>query len=132
MLTSIRAVNKTDSATMGANFGTMAAMFKATETQLSAVPGLGPTKVKRLYAAFSTPFLRTHRSQTPSGGERVAASGHDASGAEAQTDSDFEGGERNGGGAGLTDEEHREWLATQEDLVDANMDDDADYDDDFA
>lgn len=133
VLTSIRAVNKTDSATMGANFGTMGAMFKSTEAQLSAVPGLGPTKVKRLHAAFSTPFLRAHHSQTPAGAEQVGASGAEASasGDEGRSDSDYDGGEARGSGVGLTDEQ-REWLATQEALVDTNLEDDADDDDDFA
>ena len=71
MLTTVRAVNKTDSATMGADFSTLAAMFRAPEEALSTVPGLGPTKVKRLHNAFSTPFFRTgtveaHRSASRS------------------------------------------------------------------
>jgi hypothetical protein len=43
---------------MGADFGSIASIFRSTEQQLSAVPGLGPTKVKRLHATFSTCFFR--------------------------------------------------------------------------
>ena len=64
MMTSVRAVNKTDVATMGAQFGTLAKLLAATSAELGRVPGLGPTKVKRLHEAFTAPFFRRQQ-QTP-------------------------------------------------------------------
>jgi NAD-dependent DNA ligase len=56
VLTYVKAVNKTDCTVMGSEFKSLAAMFQATEAQLGALPGLGPTKVKRLHSAFQKPF----------------------------------------------------------------------------
>jgi hypothetical protein len=61
VLTHVRAVNKTDSALMGAERLTLADIFRSTEADLSATPGLGPAKVKRLFAAFDSPFYIDHR-----------------------------------------------------------------------
>ena len=57
-LTSVRGVNKTDAATLGANFGSVAAMMRAPQTTLAATPGIGPTKVKRFHDALHLPLRR--------------------------------------------------------------------------
>jgi DNA excision repair protein ERCC-1 len=57
-LTSVRGVNKTDATSLGANFGSFAGVLRASEVQLAATPGLGPTKVKRLREAANAPFRR--------------------------------------------------------------------------
>ena len=48
-LTSVRGVNKTDVKTLGERFGSVAALLGASKQELQACPGIGPTKVKRLY-----------------------------------------------------------------------------------
>ncbi|KAL6775946.1 RAD10 [Auxenochlorella protothecoides x Auxenochlorella symbiontica] len=58
-LTSLRGVNKTDVKTLGDRFGSMAALFSASKEELALCPGLGPTKVKRLFEAFHEPFRNT-------------------------------------------------------------------------
>lgn len=95
VLTRVRAVNKTDSAVMGSKLRTLADVFQASEADLGAVPGLGPAKVKRLFAAFDTPFY-VGRTQAAAGGGAAV----DGSGA-ATT-------------AGCNEAEAREWAATQE------------------
>lgn len=90
-MTRVRAVNKTDSAVMGSKFRTLAEVFQASEADLAAAPGLGPAKVKRLFAAFDTPFY-------------VGATRPDGAAA----------GPAVGAGAAACDEqEAREWAATQ-------------------
>lgn len=46
-LTAVRSVNKTDAITLGTNFGSLAAIMRASKEDLSACPGIGPTKVRR-------------------------------------------------------------------------------------
>lgn len=58
-LTALKGVNKTDVVTMGRRFGSLAALAKASMEDLSACPGLGPTKVARLHDAFHQPFRRS-------------------------------------------------------------------------
>lgn len=58
VLTSIRGVNKTDATSLGANFGSLAGVLRASESELAATPGLGPTKVRRIKDAFHAPFRR--------------------------------------------------------------------------
>jgi len=58
-LTTVRGVNKTDVKVMGDTFGSVAAMFQAEADELQACPGVGPTKARRLYEAFSEPFKKT-------------------------------------------------------------------------
>lgn len=57
-LTTVRGVNKTDVLTLGATFKTASGIMKASMNQLAACPGIGPTKVKRLYETFHEPFRR--------------------------------------------------------------------------
>jgi NAD-dependent DNA ligase len=146
VLTMVRAVNKTDSATMGADFGSLAGMFRASEQALSTVPGLGPTKVKRLHAAFFTSFFRTagssqlvaqRRSAPPhdahaddrahggalANGNAVPAQ-HAAEGVAAS-----DAGAERVGVAGQSLHDDREWLATQEARL--GGEDLLDEDDDF-
>jgi len=44
-VTSVRGVNKTDVLTLGARFKSAAGVMRASQEDLSACPGLGPTKV---------------------------------------------------------------------------------------
>ena len=55
-LTTLRGVNKTDVATLGARLGSLAAVLTASKEELGACPGLGPTKVRRLHDAFHGPY----------------------------------------------------------------------------
>ena len=48
-LTVVRGVNRTDVKTLGDRFGSMASIFQASETELKACPGIGPTKARRLF-----------------------------------------------------------------------------------
>ena len=48
-LTSVRGVNKTDVKTLGERFGSVAALLSASKEELQGCPGIGPTKVKRLF-----------------------------------------------------------------------------------
>lgn len=57
-ITTIRGVNKTDVLMLGATFKTASGIMKASMHQLAACPGIGPTKVKRLYETFHQPFRR--------------------------------------------------------------------------
>lgn len=57
-LTSVRGVNKVDAATLGANFGSLAALMRASAAEMAASPGIGPAKVKRLRDALHVPFRR--------------------------------------------------------------------------
>ena len=63
-LSNVRGVNKNDSQALYATRGTVADIFRSTTEQLSAIPGIGPTKVKRLIEAFSEPFRREVSSKT--------------------------------------------------------------------
>ena len=143
---------------MGADFGSLAAMFRASEQTLSTVPGLGPTKVKRLHNAFSTPFFRkaaTAHAVAAAGGAvpaNLAAAGHAAervAGVRANAGAPIVGSEGARAGAlleaeddigeGSGDEEaalqatqeDREWLATQAAFVGAEDMAEEDDDDDF-
>ena len=62
-LTTVRGVNKTDVLTLGATFKTVTSIMKASVEELSACPGLGPTKVKRLHDTFHEPFRKVVRQQ---------------------------------------------------------------------
>jgi NAD-dependent DNA ligase len=109
VLTTVRAVNKTDSTSLGTAFGTVADLLRASEEALSAVPGLGPTKVARLQVAFNKPFLHDAAAQRAP----AAVPGPVSSGAS------------DGTGAGDKDErDAREWIATQQAAVNDGADDD--------
>ncbi|KAK9917753.1 hypothetical protein WJX75_007855 [Coccomyxa subellipsoidea] len=60
-LTTVRGVNKTDVLTLGGAFKTAAGVMRANMQQLSALPGIGPTKVRRLHETFHEPFRKTLR-----------------------------------------------------------------------
>ncbi|BDA42501.1 DNA excision repair protein ERCC-1 [Coccomyxa sp. Obi] len=60
-LTTVRGVNKTDVLTLGGAFKTAAGVMQANMQQLSALPGIGPTKVRRLHETFHEPFRKTLR-----------------------------------------------------------------------
>lgn len=73
MLTSVRAVNKTDVATLGAQCHTLADLLQAPEATLGSVPGLGPTKVKRLLSTFTEPFFKADAAPAAAPGAAVPA-----------------------------------------------------------
>ncbi|KAJ8076520.1 ssDNA endonuclease and repair protein rad10 [Marasmius tenuissimus] len=55
-LTSISKVNKTDVETLRTQYGSIAAIAKATPEQLGNLPGFGQVKVKNMKNAFEKPF----------------------------------------------------------------------------
>ena len=55
-LCAIRSVNKTDSAQLMSQFGTLRGLMRAPMDELSLCPGIGEKKVRRLYEAFHKPF----------------------------------------------------------------------------
>lgn len=56
-LCEIKSINKTDASTLRQTFGSIKNLSEAGKSELSIVPGLGPSKVTRLYDIFRTPFL---------------------------------------------------------------------------
>ncbi|ETO18699.1 5'-flap endonuclease [Reticulomyxa filosa] len=56
ILTEIRAVNKTNVATLVEHFGSLAALSAADEEALANLPGIGPTKIKNILNVFDAPF----------------------------------------------------------------------------
>ncbi len=57
-LSSIRGINKNDVATLAFTFGSFHKLGGVSEEQLRQCPGIGDTKVARLYAALNQPFKR--------------------------------------------------------------------------
>jgi len=57
VLTVIRGVNKTDSATLSGHFRSFAGIAACTKAELAELPGIGPTKVRRIFAAFNDPLV---------------------------------------------------------------------------
>ena len=55
-LTALRSVQKRDVTTLLANFGSFANLAQASMQELILCPGLGVTKVQRIYNAFHLPF----------------------------------------------------------------------------
>mmetsp|Transcript_27042 Transcript_27042/g.69477 ORF Transcript_27042/g.69477 Transcript_27042/m.69477 type:complete len:367 (+) Transcript_27042:198-1298(+) len=72
-LTTLKGVNRTDVATLGRAFGSLAALMAAPMEGLSACPGLGPTKVARLHDALHQPFRRTLQQRRRPGPSDAAA-----------------------------------------------------------
>ncbi|KAJ3640767.1 hypothetical protein Zmor_027310 [Zophobas morio] len=58
VLTSIKPINKTDAMNLIAKFTTLEGIIKASESQLSECPGLGPVKAKKLYTTLHEKFCR--------------------------------------------------------------------------
>ncbi|XP_043940272.1 DNA excision repair protein ERCC-1 [Protopterus annectens] len=58
-LTTVKSVNKTDSATLLSTFGSLANIINASREDLSLCPGLGPQKARRLYDVLHEPFLKS-------------------------------------------------------------------------
>lgn len=56
VLSSVRSVNKTDSAQLLSQFSSLKAVVAATMDELCLCPGMGEKKVRRLYDAFHKPF----------------------------------------------------------------------------
>lgn len=55
-LTSIKKINKTDASTLINRYGSLEQIIKADKPGLSLVPGMGTTKVNKLYSVFHEPF----------------------------------------------------------------------------
>lgn len=63
-MTAVRGINKTNVLTLGRAFGSAAGIMQASMEDLSACPGIGPTKVRRLYETFHEPFRHTLKRDT--------------------------------------------------------------------
>ena len=74
-LTAIRSVNKVDVITMLATFGSLRGIVEASEDDLSLCPGLGPTKVQRLFKASTQSFVKGGgaKSRTAASAARIKA-----------------------------------------------------------
>ncbi|XP_051018475.1 DNA excision repair protein ERCC-1 isoform X1 [Acomys russatus] len=60
-LTTVKSVNKTDSQTLLATFGSLKQLITASREDLALCPGLGPQKARRLFDVLHEPFLRVPR-----------------------------------------------------------------------
>lgn len=128
MLAAVRAVNKTDSATMGTQFGTVASILKASEEQLGSVPGLGPTKVRRLFAACSTPFFKDPPATV---GAKARATPHNDGNGTVGAGEVGDRGHAAQEGLDEAEQDAREWLATQAAAIEGDDVSDDIADDDF-
>ncbi|XP_076987555.1 DNA excision repair protein ERCC-1 isoform X4 [Tamandua tetradactyla] len=57
-LTTVKSVNKTDSQTLLATFGSLEQLIAASREDLALCPGLGPQKARRLFDVLHEPFLK--------------------------------------------------------------------------
>ncbi|XP_027697735.1 DNA excision repair protein ERCC-1 [Vombatus ursinus] len=57
-LTTVKSVNKTDSQTLLATFGSLEQLTAASQDDLSLCPGFGPQKARRLFEVLHQPFLK--------------------------------------------------------------------------
>nr|XP_044989669.1 DNA excision repair protein ERCC-1 [Jaculus jaculus] len=57
-LTTVKSVNKTDSQTLLATFGSLEQLTAASREDLALCPGLGPQKARRLFDVLHEPFLK--------------------------------------------------------------------------
>ncbi|XP_012616883.1 DNA excision repair protein ERCC-1 isoform X2 [Microcebus murinus] len=57
-LTTVKSVNKTDSQTLLATFGSLEQLIAASREDLALCPGLGPQKARRLFEVLHEPFLK--------------------------------------------------------------------------
>ncbi|KAF8064639.1 ERCC1 [Scenedesmus sp. PABB004] len=75
----VRGVNRADAAMLASRFGSLAEILTAEVEQLTACPGLGPVKARRLLEAFRQPFKRSLAapggSQQQPGGSQQQAGG---------------------------------------------------------
>ncbi|XP_008575973.1 PREDICTED: DNA excision repair protein ERCC-1 [Galeopterus variegatus] len=60
-LTTVKSVNKTDSQTLLATFGSLEQLITASREDLALCPGLGPQKARRLFDVLHEPFLKVPR-----------------------------------------------------------------------
>lgn len=60
-LTTVKSVNRTDSQTLLATFGSLEQLFTASREDLALCPGLGPQKARRLFEVLHEPFLKGPR-----------------------------------------------------------------------
>uniref|UniRef100_H0XZF1 DNA excision repair protein ERCC-1 n=1 Tax=Otolemur garnettii TaxID=30611 RepID=H0XZF1_OTOGA len=57
-LTTVKSVNKTDSQTLLATFGSLEQLIAASREDLALCPGLGPQKARRLFDVLHEPFFK--------------------------------------------------------------------------
>ncbi|XP_012888198.1 PREDICTED: DNA excision repair protein ERCC-1 isoform X2 [Dipodomys ordii] len=57
-LTTVKSVNRTDSQTLLATFGSLEQLIAASREDLALCPGLGPQKARRLFDVLHEPFLK--------------------------------------------------------------------------
>eukprot|EP00052_Salpingoeca_macrocollata_P022285 m.193289 g.193289 ORF g.193289 m.193289 type:complete len:126 (-) comp21761_c0_seq2:32-409(-) len=62
-LTTVRSVNKADAVTLLSTFGSLRGVIEATSDELRLCPGLGDTKVDRLHAVLTEPFVNPDRTK---------------------------------------------------------------------
>ncbi|XP_023374726.1 DNA excision repair protein ERCC-1 [Otolemur garnettii] len=60
-LTTVKSVNKTDSQTLLATFGSLEQLIAASREDLALCPGLGPQKARRLFDVLHEPFFKVPR-----------------------------------------------------------------------
>lgn len=65
ILRTVRGINRTDVATLITNFGSFRSMIEASPEELTICPGMGETKVRRLYSAFHEPFFHQQPQKKP-------------------------------------------------------------------
>jgi DNA excision repair protein ERCC-1 len=73
VLCAVRSVNKTDSAQLMSQFGTLRGLMAAPMDELSLCPGIGEKKVRRLYEAFHKPFSSVQARKRRKAKEEAAA-----------------------------------------------------------
>lgn len=75
-LTACKTVNKTDSATLLGQFGSIYKLAQAGPDDLALVTGMGQVKVKRLYEAFHKPFSKKGAKRRKQEKQRLAEKEH--------------------------------------------------------
>lgn len=111
VLTAVRAVNRTDALALGAQFGTLADIMRATPQQLSACPGIGPTKVQNLCDTFHKPFRKTADAADVSQQGVGQGVGRQASGATGASGGAATAGQGSGAGQSVQDAQGSDQMA---------------------
>ena len=97
-LGAVKGISRTDSVSLGRSLGSLGRILTASPTELESVPGIGPIKAKRLYAAFHEPFVRPPRAILHSHGEGKGGGEGEGMGGGDNGDDDHDGRGGNGDG----------------------------------